>query len=169
MAATRVEPKAQVLEREPAPDQEPVSASPSEQALLDKLEDVLREASEEATAQRRPILVGADGEEVELPEPIFHLLRQIVPHLRRGHAVSLVPVQQELTTQQAADLLNVSRPFLVGLLERGEIPYVKTGTHRRIRYGDLLRFKRLRDATRRQALDRLTELSQEMGLDAYQD
>lgn len=142
-----------------------VSAAPGEQDVLRDVEDLLRQT----TAQRRPRLVGADGEAIEIPEPVYRLLRQMVPHLLKGHALTLVPLHQQLTTQEAADLLNVSRPFLIGLLERGEVPYTKTGKHRRIRYGDLMQYKRQRDATRRRALDRLAELGQEFGLDAYQD
>jgi excisionase family DNA binding protein len=97
------------------------------------------------------------------------LLDQVVRELLQGHAVGVVPLHKELTTQEAADLLGVSRPFLIGLLERGEVPYVTTGKHRRIRFSDLMEYKRRRDATRRQALDRLTELSQEYGLDRYRD
>jgi excisionase family DNA binding protein len=159
--ATAMLPRAHSLDGELNLGQEPVRAEASDHELLDGIETLLR--------QRRPKLVGANGEQIELPEPIFRLLCQIVPHLKKGHALSLVPVHQELSTQQAADLLNVSRPFLIGLLERGELPYVKTGKHRRIRFGDLMAFKRRRDATRRQALGRLTEMSQEMGLDVYQD
>jgi excisionase family DNA binding protein len=81
----------------------------------------------------------------------------------------MVPIQKELTTQAAADLVNVSRPFLIGLLEQGEIPYVTTGKHRRIRFSDVIAYKTRRDATRRQALDRLSELGREYGLDRYQD
>ena len=75
-----------------------------------------------------------------------------------------MPVHMELTTQEAADLLNVSRQYLVRLLEDGAMPFTKTGTHRRIRFGDLMAYKRARDATRRQGLKRLTRLSEELGL-----
>lgn len=76
----------------------------------------------------------------------------------------VIPVDEELTTQEAADILNVSRPYLVSLLEQGVIPFVKTGTHRRIPLGDLLEYKTRRDAQRRKALTELTQLSQELGL-----
>src|SRR5436190_21220774 len=158
MSAAVLERNGQVLETEPDLNCEPVCAEPADRGSLDKLEALLRGAAEDGRIQPRPKLVGANGEGIELPEPIFRLLRQIVPHLKQGHALSLVPVHQELSTQQAADLLNVSRPFLIGLLERGEIPFVKTGKHRRVRFADLMRYKRQRDANRRRALDRLTEL-----------
>lgn len=111
-----------------------------------------------------PKLVGPRGEEIELPESLFRVLRQIVYYLAHGRAVSVVPLNKELTTQEAADILNVSRPFLVKLLEQGDIPFVKTGAHRRIRFSDLMAYKQRRDAERQRALARLTEMSQEMGL-----
>jgi len=111
-----------------------------------------------------PTLVGADGEAIELPPSAFRLLHGLVHQLARGRAVSLVPVEKELTTQQAADILNVSRPYLVQLLDQGEIPHFKTGRHRRVRFDDLMAFKERRDAERRTALRELTQLNQELGL-----
>ncbi|MGH7914982.1 MAG: helix-turn-helix domain-containing protein [Candidatus Binataceae bacterium] len=111
-----------------------------------------------------PKLVGPKGEEIELPESLYHELRQLVYHLAHGRAVVVVPLNRELTTQEAADLLNVSRPFLVKLLEQGSIPFAKTGTHRRISVGDLMAYKQRRDAERQRALAHLTQMSQEMGL-----
>ena len=109
-------------------------------------------------------LVGPDDEAIELPESAFVLLKDVVHQLAQGNAVAIVPVHMELTTQEAADLLNVSRQYLVRLLEDGAMPFTKTGTHRRIRFGDLMAYKRARDATRRQGLKRLTRLSEELGL-----
>jgi len=112
----------------------------------------------------RPRLVGPSGEEIELPETLFRVLRQAVHHLLEGDSVAIAPVHSRLTTQQAADFLNVSRPYLIRLLDAGEIPYTKTGTHRRIQLGDLVAYKEERDAQRRQGLARLTQMSQELGL-----
>lgn len=161
--------KTVMLEKDQELQQETVSAAEPERHALQVVDGLLRRSLKGTGKQSRPKLVGSDGQAIELPEPIFHLLRQIVPHLAKGRALTIVPLQHQLTTQQAADILNVSRPFLIGLLERGEIPYGKTGKHRRISFDDLLTYKRRRDASRREAVDRLTALSQEYGLDAHQD
>lgn len=111
-------------------------------------------------------LVGENGEEAVLPEAVARALRDIVSALARDPDATFTPVTKLLTTQQAAELLNVSRPFLVEhLLASGEIPYVMTGAHRRIAREDLLAYKRRRDEQRRRQLDELAAMSQEMGLD----
>ncbi|MFU8821962.1 MAG: helix-turn-helix domain-containing protein [Gammaproteobacteria bacterium] len=85
-----------------------------------------------------------------VPLLALRLLVDILTEIGEGHAVSIIPIQAELTTQDAADVLNVSRPFLVQLLGRGEIPFHKTGTHRRVRYQDVIAYKEL-DALAEQA------------------
>ncbi|MFN0284902.1 MAG: helix-turn-helix domain-containing protein [Kineosporiaceae bacterium] len=107
----------------------------------------------------------ADGEEVlTVPRGAVELLARVLAHMADGQGVSVVSSNAELTTQQAADLLNVSRPFLIGLLDAGQIDYRLVGTHRRIRAESLLAYLRSDDARRRQAADELTALNQEMGL-----
>src|SRR5579884_3361777 len=85
----------------------PVSAGPVDQDILKKIDDLLRRISEDLERRQRAKLVGPDNETIELPEPVFQLLRQMVPYLLKGLAVSVLPYHTELTTQQAAEILNV--------------------------------------------------------------
>ncbi len=108
-------------------------------------------------------LVGANGEQITIPESIYQVLRQVVHAMALGQAISIVPQEREFTTQQAADFLNVSRPYLIKLLEQDAIPYVTVGTHRRVRFEDLMSYKQRRDMKRDQLLTELTQMSQEAG------
>ncbi len=99
-----------------------------------------------------------------LPRAAVELFAQILAYMAAGHGVSVVPADAELTTQQAADMLNVSRPYLIGLLEAGEVEYRKVGTHRRIKAASLMEYMRADDLRRRRAADELSALAQEMGM-----
>lgn len=101
---------------------------------------------------------------VELPTTALRLLVDILAELADGNAVQVVPVHAELTTQEAADLLNVSRPHLVKLLEDGALPFHRTGKHRRVRFADLMQFKSARERDSEQAMQELTEQAQELGM-----
>lgn len=96
--------------------------------------------------------------EVVLTPALSELLMELLRHIGNGDAVTLVPVSKMLTTQQAADILNVSRPFLVSLLEKGEIAFTTVGRHRRIMAENLFQYKRDRDQKRGKALAELAEL-----------
>ena len=110
-------------------------------------------------------VTGAHGHEVvELPASVGPLLMEILRDMGDGNAVAVLRKDAELTTQQAADFLNVSRPFLVGLLEKGAVPFRKVGTHRRVRLHDVLRYKNETDAARRRALDELAADAQELDM-----
>ncbi|MEH1997508.1 MAG: helix-turn-helix domain-containing protein [Nostoc sp.] len=108
-------------------------------------------------------LVGANGEKINIPEPIYQVLLQVVHAMASGKAISIIPQQQELTTQQAAEHLNVSRPYLIKLLEQGEIPHIKVGSHRRVRFDDLMKYKKQRDSKRREGLKQFTQFLEEEG------
>ncbi|MGW6282528.1 helix-turn-helix domain-containing protein [Kribbella sp. NPDC055071] len=111
------------------------------------------------------VAVGGDPDDtLSLPRGAVELLARILAHMAAGQGVSVVPAHAELTTQQAADLLNVSRPYLIGLLDAGEIEYRKVGKHRRVRAASLMDYKRNGDHERREVADELTELNQDMGL-----
>lgn len=99
------------------------------------------------TPEPRYFLAGAvPGDQVELPEEIYRVIRQVVEALQQGLAVTVAPLTLTLTTQQAADLLGISRPTVIKLLDEGKIPFERTGTHRRIRLHDLLEYRDQRRA-----------------------
>jgi excisionase family DNA binding protein len=121
----------------------------------------------EALAPKRPgaaRLRGPRGEEMVIPQSLYAVLVQAIRQLMSGRAISIVPVMAALTTQQAADILNVSRPFLVKLLDQGTMPFHKTGTHRRVYLRDLLAYKRKRDLASHRALSHLVAEAQELGI-----
>ena len=108
---------------------------------------------------------GQPGEMIPVSPEQFRLLARIVGDLARGLGISLIPPDAELTTNEAARQLKVSRPFLIGLLEKGQIPYRMVGTHRRIRFRDVQAYKQRNDRERLKALEELAALDQEYGLD----
>lgn len=147
-------------------------------AFAEKIGDRLPSANERAAAnQFRQILAAhATGDanqrlrvlddtgqpaEIVLAPALSGLLMDLLRYIGQGDAVTLVPVSQMLTTQQAADILNVSRPFLVSLLEKGDIPHTMVGRHRRVRAEDLFAYKKTRDARRADALSDLAALDAE--------
>jgi excisionase family DNA binding protein len=109
-------------------------------------------------------LVGPDGKSIPLPDPLFRILRHAASMLIRGERITLAPVTKELSTQEAADLLGVSRPYLIKLLDVGSIPYKKVGRHRRVCFGDVNEYRKKRDDERRERLRDLVRKSEEMGL-----
>jgi excisionase family DNA binding protein len=108
-------------------------------------------------------LVGPDGREIAIPEPVHELLLMILKDLQAGKAISVVPEHQQLTTQRAANILGVSRPFLVKLVENGDVPFHMVGSHRRIYLRDLLDYKRRRDAARHGAINDMARSEMEAG------
>jgi excisionase family DNA binding protein len=113
------------------------------------------------------LAVAADSGEttqIRIPSAALQLLFAALSEMAQGNGVSLLPVHAKLTTQQAADLLNVSRPHFVGLLEKGEMPFRLVGNQRRVRLQDVLAYKAYTDADRRAALDDLARLGQDVGI-----
>lgn len=141
-----------------APD-DLLRAAPDEGAAIEELR---RQIDEIYRHNDTPRLVGPDGDTMAIPASAFHALKLVVQGMARGQTMTLVPHGKELTTQEAADLLHVSRPHLVKLLDDGAIPHYKVGTHRRIRIQDVLDYRERRAGSRRQKLNELTRLSQEL-------
>ncbi len=103
-------------------------------------------------------------EELILPNYAIDLLLNVLTEMAKGNAITLMPIHAELTTQQAAEHLNVSRPHLISLLEKGDIPFHKIGSHRRVLAKDLVDYKQKLQAQRLQSLNELTVLSQTLGM-----
>jgi excisionase family DNA binding protein len=101
---------------------------------------------------------------VKLPRGLGEILRQILANAAAGRAVAVMPDHAELTTQQAADILKVSRPYLIKLVEDGAIEYRKVGTHRRIQAASVHEYRRKMELDSKQAADEPTELTEELGL-----
>lgn len=108
---------------------------------------------------------GDQPHQIELPTSALRLLLDIVTELADGNAVKVVPIHAELTTQEAADMLNVSRPHLVKLLEEGKLPYTRPSKHRRIKFLDLMNYKEAQDRESEAAMAALSEQAQELGMD----
>jgi excisionase family DNA binding protein len=128
----------------------------------------INNAAEAATALARAceadgklVIAGADGQELHIAPAISELMVDLLGHIARGEMVTIIAVGAMLTTQEAANILNVSRPFLSGLLKKGAIPFIPVGSHRRVMHNDLMDYKRRRDAAREAALDELARLGQE--------
>lgn len=103
---------------------------------------------------------GKEEVSVTVPREALELFLDILAEMANGNAVSIVPVHAELTTQQAADMLNVSRPFLVNLLDEGKIPFRLVGTHRRVKVADIVTYKEKDSAHRKSVMDELTAEAQ---------
>ena len=128
------------------------------------------EAGREAPEPRYFLAGARVGEQVELPPEAYRILRQVIEAMRRGLAVTVVPQAQTLTTQQAADLLGISRPTVVKLLDDGEIPFERTGTHRRVLLRDLLAYRDRRRAEQYAALEAMNvDLDEDEDVDAVLD
>lgn len=143
-------------------------------ALLDKPETVIptKEDSALATASSRvlskskekELRVQVDGETIALPKAVTRLLSHLLVEMSQGNAVTVIPIHAEMTTQEAADYLNVSRPYFVSLLQANKIAYRMVGTHRRVKFEDLHSFKLAQEVKSNEALDQLAAQAQELGM-----
>ena len=143
-----------------------ISALPSEaEAVVAKeTSQVLASRLRDDDLLRFRIMDGPTSKTVSLPAAAVRLLVRILEEMARGNAVTVIPVHAELTTQEAAEMLNISRPSLIQLLDEGQIDYRRVGTHRRVRFDALMKYKRKADAARRAALAELAAYDQELGI-----
>ena len=133
----------------------PVIVPPSEEEQIRELSRMLQLGN--------PALLGPQNERIELPESVYHVLKDVVRYMKAGRAITLVPQKQQLTTQSAANMLGCSRPHVIKLLETGAIPFQKVGQHRRVLLKDILDFQKKRDTERRVALDKLAQAEFQQG------
>jgi len=137
-------------------------SSPQESELARTSSRLLAACIGRGPTARLRVIDGKD--EIEVPVSALRMLVDILANMAEGNAMSLVPIHAELTTQQAADFLGVSRPYLVGLVDRGELPCHKVGTHRRIYFRDLTTYHETRMAQSNAALDALAAQAQQLGM-----
>ena len=134
-----------------------VTIPESEATQIEELHKLLRGG--------RATLTSPNGlHQLELPDPLYRLLLRILGDVLEGKPIMYVRDKQELTTQQAADLLGMSRQFLVGLLEKGEIPYYRVGTHRRLTFKDVMMYRKQRDQRRHQSINQMAQQAVEAGV-----
>lgn len=141
--------------------------SPDDIALARKSAPLLRALIHHEGAEHPLRLLAPEAGQppIDLPAPAAQLLLRLLNEMAQGNAVTLIPMHAEMTTQQAADFLGVSRPFIIKEIDQGRLLARKVGTHRRVLFRDLLDYRARKRAAQQRALDELTRLSQEMGLE----
>lgn len=134
-------------------------------AAVEYAKQLTRKLARQSGEQTRVTIqkVGSN-ETLELPREVFDMLLNLLEIMSEGKPFSLIPMDEEFTTQQAADFLNVSRPYLIKILELGEIGHRKVGKNRRIQFRDLLNYKKEQEIKMRSALDQLTQQAQELDM-----
>jgi excisionase family DNA binding protein len=142
---------------EQMPTHEAVTMPESEEQQVNELDHLLKLGP--------PALIGPnETERLNLPHSIYSLLKDIVRNMQRGKSILVIPEDEDLTTQTAANILGVSRPHVVKLLESGKIPFHKTGSHRRLRLKDVLAYSKQRDSARKTILNNLAKEAFDSGL-----
>lgn len=138
----------------------------SEQKLAKKNLDTLEKIAQKHKGSSHAVEIEICGEKthIKVPPSALSLLNTIFEHMAEGKAISIIPSETEISTQQAAEMLNVSRPHIVKLLEEGKIPYKKVGSHRRIKLKDLEKYKNKMEQRRRKQLGKLAEQAQELDM-----
>lgn len=143
----------------------PVLPSEAESVLAKETGRVLASRMQDSAPMEIRILDDTATEgTVKLPASAVRMLLRILEEMARGNAVTLIPIHAELTTQEAADMLKISRPSLIQLLDQGRIDYRRVGTHRRVKFESLMKYRRQMDDARRQALKDLATYDQELGI-----
>lgn len=138
-----------------------VQPDPSEAESLERLNEQMGELER---LHQRARLTGPEGEGVQIPDSAFHALRSVIQRMAQGQTITLIPYGRQLTTQEAADLLHVSRPHLIKVLEgTDELAYHFVGSHRRIKIEDVLAYRDRRNARRQENIRELTRQSQQLG------
>jgi excisionase family DNA binding protein len=132
--------------------------NPADQGQLAQLADLVKDTDGD------PTLIGSSGQRVQLPHSVYEVLVEVVTALRAGQAITVAPSARRLTTQEAADLLGISRPTLIGLLDTGKIAYEQPGRHRRIQIEDVISYRKQRRRDRHEALEELIHQTEELGL-----
>ena len=145
------------------PDQ--IATSEDQQTIVPEAEAAQIEELHRLLQKGNATLTSPDGlHQLELPHALYELLIRIINSIREGKTVAYIPNAKDLTTRQAASLLGMSRQFLIGLLNRGEIPYHKVGTHRRVLLRDVMSYRERRDEQRHQALNAMAQQAMEQGI-----
>jgi excisionase family DNA binding protein len=137
---------------------DPITIPPSQQEQVQELQKLMQR-------EGKAFLVGNGGEPaLELPDVVYSLLLRILQSMQQGNAISIVPFMQDLTTQDAANFLGVSRPFFVKLLEKGKLRHHMTGSHRRVYLKDLMEYRQHRDQEKMDAINRIAQFEEDAGL-----
>jgi excisionase family DNA binding protein len=143
---------------------EPAIPGPEDRALAEKSSQKLAAVFGKQTNESPVTITVDDGETIILPFSAMQHLLHILSHMAQGNAITLIPIHAYLTTQEAADLLHISRPYFIKLLEKGAIPFEKVGSHRRIKAEDLFKYQAQAEEDKKQALDELIRQAQELDL-----